>query len=526
MSTLPISSAGVGLSSPSDVAIDIEMGHLRQNPDEAEAKESPLPNQNTETSINVASNALSNPAPIQSKENQNLSARNVTPVSHWSTKVAWFATTITGIASASGVFVWAIPSLNDAIPYGFYVAVPTGIISAIAHGISAGYLTKFIPQKALEESVEVAEGVTLTAKQIVKKLKKLETELGERNKDIAKLTLEREKLSNSLSENIEQFTGQIDGFRKQNDVLQSRVAQLNAQLEELNHAKDDLTERLEGFRRENGALKETISKATQLGVQAKALIVQMGMQVDSLDGADDDIALQVQALSSGIKELKSTTEKQRAMLKELSEAREATVKQNETIMQKLALLEKAKEELQGQLDLLQKENQILSGSIDRFIDLSADVAGNAKFFDDHDDAFVSIAEKLSGTEAGLRELIKIQDGVIKNRDAAIAKLQEQIASLQTISQQVHKGSLETQDILLAMDAQEKKFTAEIENLTAQIKGYEVIKAKKEQEIERLNAQVVKLEGHVSEFKEINTQMEANLAKLTAKIEEASKRGAI
>jgi chromosome segregation ATPase len=523
MSTAIDSSAGVVLSNPSDYRIDVEMGFFPQS-SEAEAITENSAKEVKETTIEIASVTLEESTRPNLREAPTLKIRKIAPVSHWSTKVAWVATTITGITAASGIFVWAVPSLNGAIPYGFYVAVPTGIISAIAHGISAGYLSRFIPQKALEESVEVAEGVTLTAKEIVKKLKELEADLGERNKDIAKLTHEREMLSRSLEENIGQFTGQIEDFRRQNDLLQTRVLELSSQIEELNKAKEDLLSNLESFRRENGSLKETISRASQLGAQAKVLIQQMGLHVDSLDGAEDDIALQVQALSQGIKELKSTTEQQRLMLKEITDAREATKLQNEVIIEKLALLEKAKADLQAQLELLQQENGILSSSIGKFIDISADVAENARFFDAHDDQFVEISEKLSGTEAGLRELIKIQGSVIKNRDASILKLQEQITSLKAISEEVHRGGLETQDILVALDAQEKKFNEEIAKLTAQITSYEEVKEKKEQEIDRLKGQVARLEGHISDYRTINAQMESNLVKLTRKIEEASKRG--
>jgi chromosome segregation ATPase len=520
MSSIPSTSAGVDLGNTSDFRIDVEMGFISRISQD-ESKFEPIPSI-IEVPIEAQTFEKRDVSLPKNLENVgSLRGREVMKVSHWSTKVAFVATAFTGFFAASGVIVWSTPSLNPVIPYAFYAAVPTGIISTIAHGVSSFYLKQFVPQKALEESVEVAEGVTLTAKDIVKKLKKLELELHDRTQDIAKLTLERENLSKSLSENIDQFTAQIDDFRHQNEFLQARVAQLDSQLDELNAAKNDIADRLEGFKRENGSLKETISRATQLGAQAKAIVHQMGAEVDSLDSADDDIALQVEALSKGIKELKTTTEKQRAMLQEISEAREAAQNQNSTILAKLELLEKAKADLQMQLELLQKENEVLALSIGRFIELSSDVAENARFFDERDDRFLSIAEKLSSSEVGLRELVRLQDGVIKNREGAILRLQEQIATLQTLSQEVHKGSLETQDILVAMDAQEKKFTAEIQVLTDQIRSYEELKIRKESEIARLEAQVSRLESNVSDYKIINSQMETNLSKLMKKLAEAN-----
>ena len=524
MSAIPITSAGAGLADPSELRIDVEMGFMSRGSHD-ESKFEPLPNLREVIIEAPAFKKTDESISKNSEKVGSLRGRQVMDVSHWSTKVAFVATVFTGFFTATGVIVWSVPSLNPVIPYAFYAAVPTGILSTIAHGVSSFYLKQFVPQKALEESVEVSEGVTLTAKDIIKKLKKLEIELQDRTQDIAKLTSERENLSKSLSENIDQFTVQIDDFRKQNEFLQSRVAQLDSQLDELNAAKNDIAERLEGFKRENSSLKETISRATQLGAQAKALVHQMGAEVDSLDSTDDDIALQVEALSKGIKELQTTTEKQRAMLQEISEARESAESQNTIILAKLELLEKAKTDLQVQLELLQRENEVLAASIGRFIDLSSEVAENARFFDERDDRFLSIAEKLSNTETGLRELVRLQDGVIKNREAAIFRLQEQIASLQTLSQDVHKGRLETQDILAAMDAQEKKFAADIQVLTDQIKSYEELKIKKESEIVRLEAQVSRLESNVSDYKVINAQMEANLSKLMNKLAEA-KEGSV
>ena len=76
-----------------------------------------------------------------------------------------------------------------------------------------------------------------------------------------------------------------------------------------------------------------------------------------------------------------------------------------------------------------------------------------------------------------------------------------------------------------LDAQEKKFAADIQVLTDQIKSYEELKIKKESEIVRLEAQVSRLESNVSDYKVINAQMEANLSKLMNKLAEA-KEGSV
>jgi chromosome segregation ATPase len=453
----------------------------------------------------------------QVKGDEKIQKRKFAPTSHWSEKLAWTTSVITGIATASGIIMWSVPQLNPYLFSAIYVAVPTGIVSTASHCLSACFLKKFVPQKALEESVSSAEDVTLDAKKIVKKLQTLEEDLAHKNADIQILTNEREALSQSLQENLTKFKFQIQNFTSQNEQLEKKVSELTCQIDELSGTKDELLNKLESFKIENEILKGTIAKASQLGMEAKLLVEQMGVEVDLLDNHDDNIADQVQALSLVIIELKKTTEKQKQMLADLSSAREATLRQNEVILEKLALIEKAKADLQDQLKLLEKENSILSESIQKFIDLSSGVAKDAKFFDENDDKFFALAQTLTKTESGLRELVKIQDTVIKTRDSSIAKLQEEIASLQKLSGEVKKESLTTQDILKSMDKQQDSFLKEIASLKIQITDYEQLKLRKESELSALTSQVDKLNTTVVGYKAVNAQMEGNLAKLLQKL---------
>lgn len=458
------------------------------------------------------------PKPIP--ETGDLQGRKVepAPVTHWSEKVSWVAFGVLVAAAAVGAVIWAVPSLTPAISYTLYVGVPLAGAAAVTEGIAAGYLKKFVPQKALEESIQAAEGITLSARDVVKKLRELESTLAQKNQALEQLTEERRVLQASFDESVSRLEGDVRTVRTQNELLAAHVTALEQQISSLTQGNKTLAAEVAKFKQENATLGATLARAQQLAVDAREQISHFGIGVAGLDTADNDIAAQVAQLKEQIGLLLSAHQRQQEALATVTAAKDAAIEQKRFVVEKFEQLERGKIAVQTQVELLEATNKLLMERLSAMASVTSDVSAGAKFFDEHDDALVGTALQLERAEGSLREMLVRQQAMIQQRDAVIDDLKKQLVAVQQSSVAVHQEAVEAQRVLESLDRQEEKFLREIDKLKEQLLSLQALKTAKEQEVSALSDQVLELKTSIEGLQKVNASIESSIKLMVAKLQ--------
>lgn len=399
-----------------------------------------------------------------------LSVRIITPVTHWSPKVAAFAAAVSGITTALGVALWAIPQFNSLSSYFFYFAVPTGGLSLGTHIMSSCYLNRFIPQRALEEQIQIAEGTTITAEQIVIRLRDQEALLEERVEDIQRLTREKQEIIESMQFNQERLEQEIQAFSVQNQALQEKIELLNVQINSLRSLKIDITHKFEWVRRENQLLVHNMTKINGLIESLQSSLRQFrrgkGTPLETAqEGQERELSIEEQ--------LNESLQMQLSMKNSLESLYQFINEENQGLMATIGRFEQTRLETERGVSSFIDEHKQYRETLEKFEQITNSFRQFAGSLVSYQRDFYALVGKLSQNEQSIKDLLIHQQEVTLERERTMNTFQTQISSLREIwvNMQVENDQLKA--LLELQRAREVELLVEMQHLRESIEARHV-----------------------------------------------------
>lgn len=446
--------------------------------------------------------------------------RQVRPVTHWSTSLLkWSAISVGGAAIlALGISHGAT---QDAALFVAKWVTPVALgTSSVILGIGTCCLKRFVPQRALEEDVDVEMGLTEQLGSNSRRLKELQEQYDQLLKKNEMLQKEREASDHSFHETIEGLRTHVGKLSEERAHLNNTVSGLSTLNAQLQNSIAEMRTNLNKYTVENDVLHEIQVENERLLESAKASILAFGREIPNLSAENSSFRETLGAISSYLvalhrenQELKENIEKfqvnaallkdsvteEKELGKELSEHDAAFIKQIEGLKQSIEALQLENNELRSQVEHLHK---IVDEAKQVAIDVghSEEAFGKrAKEFQESTEQFASLVqEEVDDEQSGTRILTDIQKQMLE------FALQEK---------HIAETSAASQKILMQLDEKEKVMLATIEKYKEQIVALEEqadlkqeILALLTQKIEEYSACKRNLEADIAELRELISQV--------------------